>query len=142
MSIWCGDGAERCCRWGSLGLWGWGLCRLLQSGSWGWEAYGEYRPPQQREQMSQPLPVPWQISSFINSCTCWEPERVEASASLTARRSQARLPGAMRAHITPPPQPAAQPPRGCHCTQDARHLGMCWLHVAGGLCGLLGKIAK
>lgn len=28
-------------------------------------------PPWQREQMSQPLPVPPQASSFINSCTRW-----------------------------------------------------------------------
>lgn len=75
--------AERCAggaHWELLAL---GPLGRLQAGWRGREVAGECQPPRQREQMSQPLPVPWQTSSFINSCTCWEPEWVEASASLT-----------------------------------------------------------
>lgn len=82
--------------------------------------------------MSQPLPVPWQASSFINSCTCWEPEWVEASASLTDSPAEPGPSawGYAYSHNTPFLQ-AAHHPWGYHCTQYTQHPGMCWLHVAG-----------
>lgn len=96
--------------------------------------------------MSQLLPVPWQASSFINSCTHWEPEWVEASASLTDSLAEpgAHLPRAMHAHITPPPHQQPNTREGV-ITPRMHSIRACagstWL-VTCGLCGLLGKVAK
>lgn len=103
---------------------------------------GECQPTQQREQMSQPLPVPWQASSFINSCTCWEPEWVEALASLTDSPAEPS-PSAWgyAAHITPPPHQQTPPVRVSlypGCTASWHGLApRGWWHV-----GCVGSWAK
>lgn len=95
--------------------------------------------------MSQPLPVPWQASSFINSCTCWEPEWVEASASLTDSPAEPGPSawGYAYSHNTPFLQQLAT--HGGIIAPSIHSILACagsmWL-VTCGLCGLLSKVAK